>query len=175
VSTRGYLIAGACVLVAIVGAFSAGRFSAPLKVETREVEKVVFKDRIVEKVVTVEVKAKAETKTVYVDRVITKEGTVTERIVERTVTKEDTKKTGNTDTDTTTDRTTERTTEKVVTLRPNWRVGALVGASLKDPLLPIAGPLVLGLEVDYRLIGGLSVGLWANTYGAAGVALAFEF
>lgn len=170
-----YLIAGVVVLVALVGAFSAGRFSAPLRVETREVEKVVFKDRIVEKVVTVEVKGKTETKVVYRDRVITKDGTITEHEVEKTATKEDTTRTGNSDTTTTHDGSSEHLSEKVVTLRPNWRVGALVGASIRDPLLPIAGPLVIGLEIDYRIVGGLSVGIWANTFGAAGVALAFEF
>ena len=67
------------------------------------------------------------------------------------------------------------TREKIVTLQPRWRVGVLAGASWNPPLLPIAGPLVLGLEADVRIYGGLSAGLWANTGGAAGVAVALEF
>ncbi len=168
---KRYLVAAGVVVLALAGAFSAGRFSAPLQVETRDVEKVVFKDRIVEKVV--EVKAKTETKIVYRDRVIKPDGTVTEHEVEKTATKEDTTKTD--DKTATHDGSSEHSTEKIVTLRPSWRVGLLAGASLRDPLLPIAGPLVLGLQVDYRIVGGLSAGIWINTFGAAGLGLSMEF
>lgn len=182
-----YGIAAGVVLLLLLGAFSAGRFSAPLKVETRDVERVVYKDKIVtvekvvEKVVTVEKEAKVETKIVWRDRVITKDGTVTEHIVE---------KTGRTDeaTKTTTDAkdkvsTVDAThalestheTVKTVTLRPSWRVSLQVGASLKDPLLPIAGPLVLGASGEYRIVGGLSAGVWVNTFGAAGAVVSMEF
>jgi hypothetical protein len=50
-----------------------------------------------------------------------------------------------------------------------------VGASLPKPWLQLYGPLVIGAEVDYRLVGGLSVGVWINTFGAAGAALKLEF
>ena len=40
------------VVVSSAAGFSAGRFSAPLKVETKEVERVVYQDRVVEKVIT---------------------------------------------------------------------------------------------------------------------------
>ena len=169
---RNYLIAAAVILAAVVGAFSAGRFSAPMKVETRDVEKVVFKDRIVEKVVTVV--AKAEVKTVYIDRVITKEGTVTERIVERTTTKEDTTKKD--DTATSHEGTADTSHVSIVTLRPSWRVGILAGGSFQQPLLPISGPLVLGVTAEYRIAGGLWVGLWTlPQHGAVGASVGFEF
>lgn len=174
-SAKKYLIAIGVCLALLAGAFSAGRFSAPMKVETKEVEKVVYKDRVVEKVVTVTVQAKAETKVVYIDRVVTKEGTVTEHIVEKTVdrekdtTKEATKEVA------TRDDTVEHSTTTVTTLRPDWRVAVLGGATFGTPALKIAGPLVLGAEVDRRIIGGVSVGLWANTAGAGGVSLSMEF
>lgn len=168
------LIAGVAV-AGLAAAFSAGRFSAPRKVETRDVEHVVFKDKIVEVVKTVEVKAKAETKTVYVDRVVTKEGEVRERIVEKTDTKEDTKR----DTDSRRDedryKITERIIERTVTLQPDWRVHLLAGVTMQDPALRLTGPLVLGVQVDRRIAGGMSFGVWGNTFGAAGVALSLEF
>ena len=51
----------------------------------------------------------------------------------------------------------------------------LVGASLREPLVPIAGPLVLGASVERRIVGGLSAGAWLNTVGAAGASVSLEF
>lgn len=164
------IIAGVTAL-ALVGAFVAGRFSAPLKVQTIDTVRVAFQDRIIEKVVTVQ--GKTETKIVFRDRVITKDGTITEHEVEKTATKEESTKT-----DDKTEKSkgsSEHTAETTTTLRPDWRVALQVGATWKDPWVKIAGPLVLGAQVDRRLIGGLSAGVWFNTYGAAGGALSFEF
>lgn len=172
---RQCLPIAAGVVLALVGAFSAGRFSAPLRVETRDVEHVVYRDKVVEKVVTVATEAKTETKVVYVDRITTKEGEVREHIVERRVAKDDTAV--KVDDSRVEVREVEKVVEHVttVTLRPDWRVAVSAGASLRAPLLPIAGPLVLGAEVDRRLVGGLSAGLWVSSSGAAGVAVSFEF
>lgn len=160
-------IAAGLALVVVVIAFVVGRFTAP--VETRDVERVVFKDRVVEKVV--EKAARVETRIVYRDRVTTKEGTVTEREIERTAEAEGA--TRGTSSVATSAGNLEHSTTTVV--RPNWRVGVLAGATVKEPLVSLAGPLVIGLEVDYRIAGGLSAGVWANTSGAAGAALALEF
>jgi hypothetical protein len=107
--------------------------------------------------------------------VITKDGTVTEHEVEKTDTKTDSTKTD--DGVKVSDRaeTSESTHTQTVTLRPNWRVTLDVGASWPKPLVPIAGPLVLGARVDYRVYGGLTAGLWINTFGAAGLGVSFEF
>ena len=172
---RATAIAAAVAILLSVGAFVAGRFSAPLKVETRDVERVVFKDRVVEKVVTVERAAKVETRIVYRDRVTTRDGTVTEREIERTASKEDAAKLVDSS------RVEVRVVEKLVTktvvttLRPDWRVAVHAGASLRPPILTIAGPMVLGVEIDRRIAGGLSAGLWVNTSGAVGAAVSFEF
>lgn len=164
-----------CVLLALVAAFGAGRLSAPLKVQTRDVERVVFKDRVVEKIVTVTQAAKVETKIVYRDRVVTKDGTITEHEVEKTGTAENVTKTDDAVKVATRAAETDHQTETKTTLQPDWRVHLQVGASLRDPLLPIAGPLVIGVQVDRRIIGGLSAGVWASTYGAAGLGVSFEF
>lgn len=168
--TRGQVIAAAVAAVLITLAFFGGRYSAPEVVQTRDVERVVYKDRVVEKVVTVE--KKAETKIVYRDRVITKDRIV-EHEVERSDTGTDTTIKG--ETLSTREGETVHETTKTVTLRSDWRVSLLAGASLRPPLLTIAGPLVLGFEIDRRVIGGISVGVWLNTYGAAGASLSVEF
>lgn len=170
-----YLVIAAVAVLALVGAFVGGRFSAPLKVETREIGHVIYKDRVVEVVKTVEVKGKTETKIVYREIVRAPDGTVTEREKEETKTKEDTKRTDDGEKTAERESDSKREAVAVTTSRPDWRVGVLLGGSLRDPLVPIAGPLVLGLSVERRLIGGLSAGLWINTFGAAGVGLSFEF
>lgn len=183
VSRRNAAIGAGAVLVLLVAAFFAGRFAGPEKVVEKAVEKVVtkveYQDRVVEKIVTVKEAAKTEQRVVYVDRVITKEGEVRERIVEKTVEVE--RKTENTEgnkTEATTareDKAAEKVTEKSVTARPDWRVGLLLGAQWPKPLLPIYGPLVLGAYGERRIIGGFSLGLWVNTGGAAGVSASMEF
>lgn len=164
--------AGIVALVVIIAvSFSAGRFTAPVKTDVREVEKVVWKDRVVEKVVTK--RAKAEERVVYVDRVVSPTGEVREQRTTRTLT--DAREI--TDTGKTSESTgsTEKSASSTSTLRPDWRVGVLVGASLREPLVPIAGPLVLGASVERRIVGGFSAGAWLNTVGAAGASLSVEF
>lgn len=166
--------AGALLAVAAL-AFSAGRYTAPLHTEVTEVEKVVWKDREVEKVVTVEVAAKAEQRTVYVDRVI-RDGEVHEQVIEHWNTVEASGATTTADKEVTSEGTKE--VEKVVTttLRPDWRVAVLAGGTLQKPLIPIGDtPLVFGAEIDRRILGGVSAGVWFNTSGAAGVAVSLEF
>lgn len=157
--------AGITALVVLLGlAFAAGRFTAPEQV--REVEKLVWKDRIIEKVVTK--KAKAVDRVVYVDRTVLPSGEVREKTSTRTIT--DARETNDVA------KTTESTGEKITTpARPDWRVGALVGASLREPLLPIAGPLVLGAHVERRIAGPFTMGLWFTTGGAAGLSATGEF
>lgn len=159
---RALQTAAACVAVAAV-AFAAGRFSAPLEVEERESVRVVYRDRVVT------VKGKTETRVVYRDRVITPDGTTREQELERTATREDLERTA------TREGERERVVEKVVTVRPDWRVGVLAGASVRDPLVTLSGPLVLGVQVDRRIAGGVSAGVWVNTVGAGGLSLSLEF
>ncbi len=174
----------------LVAAFSAGRFSAPLQVKTVEVERwqtldltttdltrgftfaqtverTVFRD-----VVTVVTKAVPATpttpevpeKTTITDKTIEHEGTATAQTATEVEHKVET---------VTVER--EKIVEKTVTLRPDWRVGVLAGASLRGPLLPIAGPLVIGVSAERRILGGVSAGIWVNTVGAAGASVSVEF
>lgn len=161
-------IAGSIALLVLLGlSFSAGRYTAPEKV--REVEKLVWKDRAEEKGSTK--KAKAVDRIVYVDRVITKDGEVREKRMTKTLT--DAREVAEVARVTESSGAFEKST--TTTLRPDWRVGVLAGASLREPLVPIAGPLVLGVSVERRIVGGLSAGAWANTVGAAGASLSLEF
>lgn len=159
------------LLVLLALAFSAGRFSAPERVDVREVEKVVWKDRVVEKVVTK--KAKAVDRIVYVDRTVLPSGEVREKTSTRTIT--DARELVNTDKASESEGKVDSSKATVATARPDWRVGVLVGASLRDPLLPLAGPLVIGASVERRIIGGVSAGAWVNTGGSAGAAVSVEF
>jgi hypothetical protein len=176
---RRRALIGVVGVVLLAGSFAAGRFSAPLRVETREVEKEVVKwrEKLVEKEVRVEVAAKVLTKTVYVDRVITKEGEIRERIVERTAEASSSSNTGTKETEATSEGEKVREVEKVrtVTLQPDWRVAVMAGASWNPPLIPIAGPLVLGASVDRRIVGGFSLGIWGMTGGALGGQAALVF
>lgn len=175
VEGKGVTLAVIAALLLALGAFVAGRFTAPLKVETREIEHVVFKDRVVEKVVTVERAAKLVTQVVYRDREIAKDGTIREHEVETTATKEDTSKVENRAHTATHEGEATVTKTVTTTLRPDWRVAVLAGGSIQPPLVPIAGPLVLGVELDRRIIGGLSAGAWVSSAGAAGASVSFEF
>ncbi len=173
--TRARLLIGGSWLLTVVAAFVGGRFSAPEQVRYEEHETVASHTATVyTKVQRVEV-VKHETRFVVRDRVVTPDGTVREREEERTTTDERAIANSSENATKTEVVFRDRDVVRTTTLRPDWRVGVLVGGSLKEPWLPIAGPLVLGLQVDRRIIGGLSVGIWANTYGAAGGAVSFEF
>lgn len=162
-SARQWIAGSVALLVLLALSFSAGRYTAPEKV----VEKIAWKERAEEK--ASKKKTKAVDRVVFVDRVVTPEGEVREKKTIRTLT--DSREIADVV------KTSESTgaIEKSTTLRPDWRVGVLVGASLREPLVPIAGPLVLGATVERRIIGGVSAGAWVNTVGAAGASVSVEF
>lgn len=154
------------VIALVVGAFFAGKFTAPIEVqEVRSVE-VRWK----EKTSKTARAATAKTKIVYVDRIVLPNGTVKE--------KSETRETEATLIDATslTERSgLARETAKTITIsKPGWRVGVLVGASATPPVLPLSGPLVLGVQAEVRLVGGLWLGAWGLTSGAAGGSLSLE-
>lgn len=147
----------------------------PAEVEVREVEKVLWKERVVEVEKVVTVKEKAADVVRYVDRVVTKEGEVRERVVEKTVTIEKQAEAKVEVRDRVVEVEKVRDVERKVTLRADWSVAVLAGAQTAPPLLPLAGPLVLGLEVRRRIVGPVGVGVWASTGGAVGGLVAVEF
>lgn len=169
-------IAVAAVLLLVVG-FSAGRFSAPLQVQEREVEKLVYRDLTVEDLT----RGMTFTRQVEVTRwrnvttTTTDAGTV---VVDRTIEREGAQESSSsTEARRTTEEragTQERERERTTTLQPDWRIGVQVGAALK-PAMVITGPLVIGASVERRILGGVSAGLWANTVGAGGASISVEF
>ena len=170
-NARQWAVVVGVVLLVGVGAFSAGRFTAPLKTETR----IEWRDLTVEDLTRGLTSARTVTRTVYrnvITTVTPDAGTVT---VDTSVEHEGTDE--HLTDELIAKRTTEHAGERVetVTLRPDWRIGAQVGASLREPALPITGPLVLGVSVERRIVGGVSAGLWANTVGAGGASVSVEF
>lgn len=159
------------VALLVVAAYSAGRFTAPERVDERTLVRVVTREREVEK--RVEVTAKVETRIVYRDRIVQPDGTRVEREVERSGAVTETAAAHEREVVREVEKRVE--VERVVTVRPDWRVSITAGASLREPALPLAGPLVLGAQVDRRIAGGFSVGVWASTQGAFGGAASLDF
>lgn len=158
----------AAALALAVGAFLAGRFLTPPTIETKVETRVEWRDRIVEREVKVEQAAK--------ERIITRTVERPGRESIKTVVVEHSVTTGASGW--ARDTTSEGKGETVRTdtpVRPQWRLGVDVGASLREPLVPIAGPLVLGARAEYRVAGPVWVGVWASTQGAAGVVATVEW
>lgn len=155
------------MLALVVVGFAAGHFSQVAEVVEVHDLKVVWR----EKATTTAKAATAKTKIVYVDRVVTPDGAIHEKSETREV------ETAKTDATSVIDRSGEKEEKisKTTTTQPDWRISVQVGASLKAPLLPISGPLVLGVSGERRIIGPFSAGVWLNTVGAGGVVVSGEF
>lgn len=170
------------ILLALVGAFSAGRFTAPERVQT--VDRWNTLDLTTQDLTRGYTFARTVERTVWrnVTTTTTDAGTVT---VDRTVEHEGS---ATASTSTERDQSTRSSTQaseqtRQVTLRPDWRAGALVGGRFS------AGPagVVAGGIVERRILGGVSAGLWglveidtrspvpAVTSGIVGGALTLEF
>jgi hypothetical protein len=152
-------------------AYSAGRWWEPQQAEAQIVTLTKFKDRIVEK--RVESASKSRERIVYRERETRPDGTKIERETERALTLA--KSSVNASTETERSGSTLTESKSSVTDRPQWRVSVQAGAALRAPAVDLAGPLVIGAQIDRRILGGVSVGLWANTVGAGGVAVSAEF
>ncbi len=164
----------AAVLIAVAG-FSAGRFSAPVEVEERVEYRTEWREKRVEVVKWKSARA-VDTKTTTTPMLLSvPDGGVVLATATTTETREREASAGGTETHTDATRSSSGETSRKVTQQPDWRLGVQVGASLRDPLLPIAGPLVLGASLERRLFGGVSAGAWLNTSGAAGASLSLEF
>lgn len=151
------------VVLAIAAAYGTGRLTATVEVEERV--EVKFIDHYVSNDHT----KKAVVRTVYIEKLTTDAG-----MLEKTSIKEEEK----TDTTKLVKRDTENTSSssRVTTVPlPNWRIGVLVGATWKEPALPVAGPLVLGVHAERRIVGPISAGAWGTTQGAVGVSVTGEF
>lgn len=160
--------------VALVLAFSAGRFSKPSEVIEAHVFHTVTVEKVVEKVVEkrIEVAAKAR----VITRTVTVQGEVHEVIVEREVTRAEAEKHVERETDKAID-TSGKTETITKNDAPRLTVMVLAGVDLNPAWQPIpsAGPLALGLAVNYRIAGPLVVGAWGVHTGAFGVGVGAQF
>lgn len=160
--------------VALVLAFLAGRFSAPVKTTTRDVERVVYKDRVVTQRVEVQGETKTQERVVFRDRTVVThaDGTVEHRDVVRTdVEHGDAVVRSDVLTSTRTHEEAKATEhEKTIDFaRPSWQVNALGAVQIGDLSKPF-----FGVQVERR-IGPLWVGAFGLSDGTAGVSLGIQF
>ncbi len=181
--TRQRLILAGAVVLALSGSFAAGRYTR--SVQTRDVVRVEtqWKDREVVKVVhdvqTVHDVA-TQTRTVTVTKwakapdgspVVTQE-THAEKDQQAETKRQDH-----------TQGTQERQSEAhqatvethTVTAPPNWAITGLVGAQLGGNTVLVPAPMVVGIVVERRILGPISIGAWGTTARAAGLSLRLDF
>ena len=146
-------IAGVVVLIAV--AYSVGRYTGPTKVEVKEVEKVVYQERV----------KKDSERTVErnIRETTLPDGTVIKEILQTRNTK--------TKTDTDTSSTKESVSTSSITNRPSWRVG--LGF---DPSIPSIqeGPHY-SLRVERQIISELYIGVQVDSRKQAGISLSIGF
>lgn len=142
------------VVIVLIGAacFSTGRFMGPTKTEIKEVEKIVYQDRIVRDEVQ-----QARIEKLEIRRV---DGTVETKTV--------TNFESRTQSESETNLQREKINEVETTNRPDW------GVSIFRSSQSFVG------VVDRRIIGGLSIGVFGRTQGTwtgneFGLGLRLEF
>jgi hypothetical protein len=166
VKRRALIAAGS--LLALVAAFTAGRFAAPakvverVKVETKTVTVTEWKDRVVEK--------RTQGPVRVVERVVEKpgEGRVVTRWIDRGPVTTDTTRDGSGSASTKTDAKTDAS--RVVTAQPSWHIEGQAGWSRLSP-----SPDLYGFGVSRRIAGTVWLGAWARTDKTAGIGIELEW
>lgn len=144
----------AVALIAVVCAFVAGKYSGPAKVETREVEKIVYREKVDEKK---NVSISSRTKEITLPN-----GTV----VKTTIV--DTHEATEKHTDIQVDK--EREVTRTETSQPDWRLGV----TYTPPLVTFqAENYTLGIE--RRLFSSIYVGLAVSTQKTIGISFSIGF
>ena len=141
-----FLKQAALALVFGAVCFSAGRFLSPAKVETKEVEKIVYRERT------------DTTKSVDKRETTLPDGT---RIVE---TRTDTKRIKDKSAD------IETSKETVTTNRPDWHISA----SMYQSLL-LTGQYSYSLSVERRLFSEVYFGVYATSEKQVGLSVGIGF
>ncbi len=122
-----------CLYVAI--AFSVGRFMGPSDVETKEVEKVVYKDRVVTN----------DQKETHVEtrETVLPDGTRIKEVIR------DRKQQSTSDSNR--EVASEKSQESKTSNRPNWSIGAYTNKEF------------VASTIDRRILGGLFLGVYGRT------------
>ncbi len=157
------------------GGYALGRFSAPAKTTETVTVREDLQSKATIRQLTAELEtAKKNTHSTIVTRWL-KDGTSErhETVDTQTSSTRDARHDVVASTDTRTVKAT--TASKTTTLRPDWRLGVMAGGSLTAPALPLAGPLAVGVLVERRIIGPVSLGVWGLSSGQAGAAVTVEF
>jgi hypothetical protein len=140
-----YAKIGLIGLILLALGYGLGRYIQPAKIETK-IEQVVKEVEVVKKDIVVK------------ERIIKqKDGTeITERTTEDRSTE-------------TTDKKSESSSSTVVTnKKPDWRINAL-GALNKDR------DITYGLQVERRILGNISAGVYGMTDKTIGLSVGMEF
>lgn len=183
----------AAILLFTVG-YGTGRHLQPAKVVVTEkvVTQTVEKQVVVTKTDT-QIKlvyVKDTDKDVHTETTTTKQadGVVVTKVVEDTHLKTEVKDNlvNNTTSNivNTDDKSTKTEKDKTTTTtygKPSWSVAVMPGYDFSGksgsyllPTLPV-NHLMVGVAVDHRFVGPLSLGAWANTSGAGGLTVRLEF
>lgn len=197
-----YIIIAALIALPLV--FFAGRYTAPTKIKTVEIEnRVEIHHEVKETKVDLE-----EIKTLITQMSVIKKSnlqrttTTTTKPTGETTTTETVTDKGETNTQTKTDSTSHtklnvdelvklwkestqtKTTivEKTVDRKDRWSVGVQAGMSLRDPfgstnqIIPgVPEQVILGAFVERNLFWGINLGLWANSRLDGGVQARIGF
>ena len=186
---KEFALAGVGLALLLIG-YGSGRYVQPAKIVEKErivtqvQEKIVYKDKIIERKVYVIVEKKDE----HVETTTTKlpDGTVTTKTTKDTHV-DDTKKSDTTKTD---DKTVEKDKVvvqvveklKLVESKPlDWRIGVGVGVSIPYYLgqgsvgVPGLQGAVIEVGIDKRIVGPAWLGINGNTQGTVGLNLSVVF
>jgi len=162
-----------------------GRHYGPERIKDVYKTDVVYKDRVVEKIVhdvQVQHDVATQTRTVTVTKwakapdgspVVTQE-THAEKD-QQAETKRQARTRGTQERQSEAHQATVET--HAVEARPNWSVALLAGVQDGGKRLvdALPWPLVVGVSAEHRLIGPLSAGIWGTTSRAAGISVRLDF
>ena len=165
------------LMVLAAGGVTGASFRRPGRVEIREHERIVYKDREQTNVKIATISAPV-VRTVYLDRTITVPGgTVTIEKWREREDKGEVKTSAEEQTVIIREVDKVRDVVRIETRAPTWDVSLLAGASLREPLVavPSASWAVVGASVQRQIVGPFTAGVWINSVGAAGVSAGMRF
>jgi hypothetical protein len=176
-------------LLLFISGGAVGRFGTPDKVVYKDkivekiVEKIVVQEHIVEKKVYIQAKKEKTRKETTTTK--TPDGTETTKTVEETHTDTDTKANEEKVTEKIVyeEKIVERVVEKekLILKQSDWRIAAGAGVSIPNFLgkeelgVPGLRGAVIQLELDRRVVGPFHMGVFGNTQGVVGLTISGQF